>query len=101
MVEGEHLVNLVFMADNSTLIRDGDGDISGLVQYDALTCKAAFESRIERAVDKILLFIRNPFQKIIPLIDINVTSGTRANPTTIMVEVNIVILCNFKDRQIN
>ena len=90
----------MLVPDNSALIRDSDCDIGIFVQYDTLAGEAAFYTRVYGPINKILLFIRYFFQKAIAFFDVHMTGRARADPTTVMVQVNIIFFCNFQNRLI-
>lgn len=90
----------MLVADNSALIRDGDGDFSLVVEYDALTTQAAFESRIDRAIDKILFLVGDFLQEFIAAFHIQMTGGAGAYTAAVVVEVNVELLGQFENRQV-
>jgi len=87
----------MFMPDDLPLIRYGNRNVGGFIQNNALATQAAFESRTDGAIDKILFLVGYFFQKTLPAFDIDVTSGTSANASAVVVEVNIVVLRYLQD----
>lgn len=90
----------MLVADNSALIGDGDGDFSLVVEYDALATQAAFESRIDGAIDKIFFLVGDVLQEFIAAFHIQMTGGAGAYTAAIVVEVNIELLGQFENRQV-
>jgi hypothetical protein len=48
---------LMFVADDSALVWDGDCNLSLVVQNDTLTAETAFQSRVDGAIDKVFFFV--------------------------------------------
>lgn len=85
------------MPDDSTLIGDGHDDFSVLVENDALAGEAAFESRIDRSVNEIFLFVRNLFQKIVALLNVNMASRAGTHAAAVVVEMHVGNLGDFQN----
>jgi hypothetical protein len=89
---------LMFVTDDIFLIGYGHGDDGIFVQDDALAAEAAFEARIDGAVNEILFFIGNFLQKLLSLFNIYVASGAGANAAAVVVEVHVEVFRDFEDR---
>jgi hypothetical protein len=89
--------DLVFVSDDTALIRYGYGDACILIQDDTLTGETTFEARINGAVNEIFLLVGNFLQKIVPFLNINVTGGTGTYTPTVVVQMHIIILRDFQN----
>jgi hypothetical protein len=99
-LKGISLAVLVFVSDDPALIGYGYCDAGILVQNNTLTGKAAFEARIDGAVNKIFFLVGNFLKEIITLLNVNVTGGAGAYTSAVVVQMYIVILRYFQNRHI-
>lgn len=90
----------MFVANNSALVGDGYGDVGGSIEEDALAGEAAFDARIVGTVDEIFLFIRDFFEKPVASFDVNMAGRTGANAAAIMVQVDVMLLGHFENREV-
>ncbi len=90
----------MLVTDNAALVGDFDFDFCVVRQNNALTRQPRFDARIDGAVDKIFFFVRDFFQFVFAFQHKNVARAARANPTAIVVEVNVVKLGHFQNRNI-
>ena len=90
----------MFVSNNSALIRNRDRNIRVVFQNNALAAKAAFQARIDGAIDKIFFFIGNFLQKVLPFFHINVAGGAGAYAAAVVVEVHVVFFGQFQNRHV-
>lgn len=91
---------LMLVSDDSALVGDFDFDDSVFVQDDALAGEPGFEPWIDGPVNEVLFFFRNFFQKIIAFVDINVAGAACTDAAAVVVEMDVVLLCDFQNGQI-
>lgn len=91
---------LMFVSNDSFLIWNSNRDVCLIVEYNTLTAKATFDTGVNGAVNKILFFVRDSFQKRLSFFDIHMAGRTCTNPAAVVVEVYIVFLRQFKDGHI-
>lgn len=87
----------MFVPDDIALIGYGYGNFGDIVQDDALAPEPTFEPWVNRAIDKILLFIRYLFQERFAFFDIHMACGAGTNTAAVMIEMYIVIFCNVQN----
>lgn len=87
----------MFVSDDSALVRDGHDDFSVLVENDTLASEAAFEFGIDGSVNEIFFLVRDFFQKIVALLDINMASGAGAHAAAVVVEMHVGDLGDFQN----
>ena len=75
-------IQLMFVSDDSFLVGDGDRNIGVVVEDNTLTSEAAFEPRVESAVNKVLLFVGYFLQVIASFFHVNVAGRAGANAAT-------------------
>lgn len=87
----------MLMPYNLSLIGDGDLDFCIIFQYDTLTSKPRFESGIDGTVNEVLFFVRYLLKIFHTFIYIDMTGTAGTYATAVMIEMNVVVFCYFKD----
>lgn len=90
----------MLMPDDPALIRDRHRDFRVGIEDDALASEAAFEARVAGAVDKILFFFTDFFEKLVALFDVNMTSRTGADAAAVVVEVHVHKLGDLQNGEV-
>ena len=88
----------MLVTDDPGLIRNGHLDDRILVQDDTLATQAGFQPRIDSSVNEILFLVGDLLEKFLSGLDIDMAGTAGTDTTTIMVQMNIVILCNLQNR---
>ena len=86
----------MFMPNDPALVGNGNGDHRRFVQNDTLASQTAFEPGVDGPIDEVFLFVGYLFQKGVALLDVKMASGAGADPSTVMIQVHIILLRKFQ-----
>ena len=95
-----HSCDLVFVANNTALVGDGNAYFGCFVQYNTLAGQATFEAWIEGAVNEIFFLVGYFLDKILPLFYINMAGRAGANTAAVVIQVNVAFFRDLQNRHI-
>ncbi len=88
----------MLVTNDAALVGNGHHEVGVVIQDDTLTSQAAFQSRIDGAVNEVLLFFGDFFEKFSSFFHINVASRAGAHPAAIVVKVDVELFGYLQDR---
>jgi dephospho-CoA kinase len=91
----------MFVTNDARLVWNGHHHIGSFVEDDALAGQAAFDARVNSAVDKVLFLVRDFFEVVFSPFHIDMTGGASAHTAAVVVKVDIGLFGNFEDGHVH